>query len=167
MDRLPGGLRLAGLDAVRALFIAGLGIIVRGAAYALRSGTTDPREIPIDAASAISSVLTPFALGAAIGGLATGRVPFGTPRATSSRWLSPPSIFIGALAVAFCAYLAAVYLAADAARRGEADLVAAFRARALGAGPLPASSPSPASSCSTTTPTGSTTSCSTVTARPP
>ena len=119
-----------------ALFVAGLGIIVRGAAYALRSGTTDPREIGrIDAASAISSVLTPFALGAAIGGLATGRVPFGNAKGDLiTSWLNPPSIFIGALAVAFCAYLAAVYLAADAARRGEADLVAAFRARALGAG---------------------------------
>jgi cytochrome d ubiquinol oxidase subunit II len=119
-----------------ALFVAGLGIIVRGASYALRSGTTDPREIGrIDAASAVSSVLTPFALGAAVGGLATGRVPFGNAKGDLiTSWLNPTSIFIGALAVAFCAYLAAVYLAADAARRGEADLVAAFRARALGAG---------------------------------
>jgi cytochrome d ubiquinol oxidase subunit II len=119
-----------------ALFVAGLGIIVRGAAYALRSGTTDPREIGrIDAASAISSVLTPFALGAAIGGLATGRVPFGNAKGDLiTSWLNPTSIFIGALAVAFCAYLAAVYLAADAARRGDAELVADFRMRALGAG---------------------------------
>ena len=119
-----------------ALFIAGLGIIMRGSAYALRSGTTDRREIGrIDAASAISSVLTPFALGAAIGGLATGRVPFGNAQGDLiTSWLNPVSIFIGALAVAFCAYLAAVYLAADAARRGDAELVAAFRARALGAG---------------------------------
>jgi cytochrome d ubiquinol oxidase subunit II len=119
-----------------ALFVAGLGIIVRGAAYALRSGTTDRREIGrIDAASAVSSVLTPFALGAAIGGLATGRVPFGNAKGDLiTSWLNPTSIFIGALAVAFCAYLAAVYLAADAVRRGDADLVAAFRARAMGAG---------------------------------
>jgi cytochrome d ubiquinol oxidase subunit II len=119
-----------------ALFVAGLGIIVRGAAYALRSGTSDPREIGrIDAASAVSSVLTPFALGAAVGGLATGRVPFGNAKGDLiTSWLNPTSIFIGALAVAFCAYLAAVYLSADAARRGDADLVAAFRVRALGAG---------------------------------
>jgi cytochrome bd ubiquinol oxidase subunit II len=119
-----------------ALFVAGLGIIVRGAAYALRSGTSDPREIGrIDAASAVSSVLTPFALGAAVGGLATGRVPFGNAKGDLvTSWLNPTSIFIGALAVAFCAYLAAVYLSADAARRGDADLVAAFRARALAAG---------------------------------
>jgi cytochrome bd ubiquinol oxidase subunit II len=119
-----------------ALFVAGLGIIVRGAAYALRSGTSDPREIGrVDAASAVSSVLTPFALGAAVGGLATGRVPFGNAKGDLiTSWLNPTSIFIGALAVAFCAYLAAVYLSADAVRRGDADLVAAFRARALGAG---------------------------------
>jgi cytochrome d ubiquinol oxidase subunit II len=62
-------------------------------------------------------------------------VPFGNAKGDLiTSWLNPTSIFIGALAVAFCAYLAAVYLAADAARRGEADLVAAFRARALGAG---------------------------------
>ena len=93
-----------------ALFVAGLGIIVRGAAYALRSGTSDPREIGrIDAASAVSSVLTPFALGAAVGGLATGRVPFGNAKGDLiTSWLNPNSIFIGALAVAFCAYLAAV-----------------------------------------------------------
>jgi cytochrome d ubiquinol oxidase subunit II len=121
-----------------ALFVAGLGIIVRGAAYALRSGTDDPREIGrIDAASAISSVLTPFALGAAIGGIASGRVPFGNAKGDLiTSWLNPTSIFIGALAVVFCAYLAAVYLSADAVRRGEVDLVAPFRTRALVAGAL-------------------------------
>ena len=119
-----------------ALFVAGLGIIVRGAAYALRSGTTDRREIGrIDAASAVSSILTPFALGAAIGGIASGRVPVGNATGDLiTSWLNPTSILIGALAVVFCAYLAAVYLSADAVRRGEADLVAPFRVRALVAG---------------------------------
>jgi cytochrome d ubiquinol oxidase subunit II len=121
-----------------ALFVAGLGIIVRGASYALRSGTDDPREIArIDTASAISSVLTPFALGAAIGGLASGRVPFGNAKGDLvTSWLNPTSILIGALAVVFCAYLAAVYLSADAVRRGEPDLAAPFRTRALAAGTL-------------------------------
>ena len=44
------------------------------------------------------------------------------------------SIFIGVLAVSTAAYLAAVYLAADAARAGRPDLCRDFRARALGAG---------------------------------
>jgi cytochrome bd ubiquinol oxidase subunit II len=119
-----------------ALFLAGLGIIVRGAAYALRSGTSDAREIRrIDTASAVSSIVTPFALGAAVGGLASGRVPYGNAKGDLvTSWLNPTSILIGALAVAFCAYLAAVYLCADAIRRDVPELVAPFRARALAAG---------------------------------
>src|SRR5207237_10752928 len=53
-----------------------------------------------------------------------------------SSWLNPPSIFIGVLAVSRGAYLAAVYLAADAARVGHPALERAFRVRALGAGML-------------------------------
>jgi cytochrome d ubiquinol oxidase subunit II len=119
-----------------ALFLAGLGLIVRGAAYALRAGTSNPREIRrIDAASAFSSIVTPFALGAAVGGLASGRVPYGNAAGhLVTSWLNPTSILIGALAVVFSAYLAAIYLAADAVRRDEPDLVEPFRRRALGAG---------------------------------
>jgi cytochrome d ubiquinol oxidase subunit II len=119
-----------------ALFLAGLGIIVRGAAYALRSGTSQASEIRrIDTASAVSSIVTPFALGAAVGGLASGRVPYGNAKGDLiTSWLNPTSILIGTLAVAFCAYLAAVYLCADAVRRGEPDLVPPFRTRALAAG---------------------------------
>jgi cytochrome d ubiquinol oxidase subunit II len=51
-----------------------------------------------------------------------------------SSWLNPTSILIGVLAVATSAYLAAVYLAADAARQGDPELERAFRARALGSG---------------------------------
>jgi cytochrome bd ubiquinol oxidase subunit II len=119
-----------------ALFIAGIGIIVRGFAYALRSGADSPRQIAaIDSASAISSVLTPFALGAAAGGIASGRVPVGNAAGDEwSSWLNPTSITIGVLAVAFSLYLAAVFLAADAVRRDDERLARACRARALGAG---------------------------------
>jgi cytochrome d ubiquinol oxidase subunit II len=51
-----------------------------------------------------------------------------------SSWLNPTSILVGALTVVFSAYLAAVYLAADAARVGEPEMQEAFRTRALGAG---------------------------------
>jgi cytochrome d ubiquinol oxidase subunit II len=119
-----------------ALFIAGLGIILRGASYALRSGTTRRREVrTVDMGFATASLVTPFALGAAAGGIASERVPVGNAAGNLiTSWLNPTSIFIGVLAVAFSAYMAAVYLAADAARLGEVDLVRAFRARALGAG---------------------------------
>jgi cytochrome d ubiquinol oxidase subunit II len=89
----------------------------------------------VDTIFSASSVLTPFALGAAIGAIATDRVPVGNATGPLlSSWLNPTSVFIGALAVAECAYLAAVYLAADAARLGERPLERAFRRRALGAG---------------------------------
>jgi cytochrome d ubiquinol oxidase subunit II len=120
------------------LFIAAVGIILRGATYALRSGTQNRRELEaIDTLFAIASLLTPFALGAAVGGIASERVPVGNAAGDMfSSWLNPTSILIGVLAVATSAYLAAVYLAADAARLGEPELERAFRARALGSGLL-------------------------------
>jgi cytochrome bd ubiquinol oxidase subunit II len=120
------------------LFIAAVGIILRGAAYALRSGASNPRELGvIDTIFSISSILTPFALGTAVGAVASGRVPVGNAAGDIfSSWLNPTSILIGIVAVAASAYLAAVYLAADAALRREPDLEGAFRARALVAGML-------------------------------
>jgi cytochrome d ubiquinol oxidase subunit II len=115
------------------LFIAGIGIILRGTAYALRSGTATAREQRrVEVAVAVSSILTPFALGAVIGGIASLRVPVGNAEGDLlSSWLNPTSVLIGVLAVATAAYLAAVYLAADAVRIGRPDLAAAFRVRAL------------------------------------
>jgi cytochrome bd ubiquinol oxidase subunit II len=118
------------------LFIAVVGIIFRGAAYALRSGASSPRESGVvDTIFSVSSIVTPFALGAAIGGIATNRVPIGHAAGhLFSSWLNPTSVFVGVLAVASCAYLAAVYLAADAARDGHQAIEREFRARALAAG---------------------------------
>ncbi|HEV2980492.1 MAG TPA: cytochrome d ubiquinol oxidase subunit II [Solirubrobacteraceae bacterium] len=115
------------------LFIAALGIICRGAAYAFRAGATSARESGlIDTMFSLSSILTPFALGAAIGGIATDRVPVGNAAGNLfTSWLNPTSILIGVLAVTTSAYLAAVYLAADAARDGSHELELAFRTRAL------------------------------------
>jgi cytochrome d ubiquinol oxidase subunit II len=113
-----------------ALFIAGLGIIFRGASYALRAGTDDPKTV--DMVFALSSILTPFALGAAVGGIASMRVPVGNAAGDLfSSWLNPTSILVGLLAVAFSGYLAAVYLAADSRRLGDAELEDYFRGRAL------------------------------------
>jgi cytochrome d ubiquinol oxidase subunit II len=118
------------------LFIAAVGIIFRGLAYALRTGAAGRRELgPIDTVFSISSVLTPFALGAAIGGIASGRVPVGNAAGSQfSSWLNPTSILIGVLAVVSAAYLAAVFLCADATRLDDKELEEQFRRRALGAG---------------------------------
>jgi cytochrome d ubiquinol oxidase subunit II len=120
------------------LFIAAVGIILRGAAYALRAGGATRGELrAIDTVFSLSSLLTPFALGAAVGGIASRRVPLGNAAGhLFSSWLNPTSALIGGLAVLTAAYLAAVYLAADAVRAGEPTLARAFRARALVSGLL-------------------------------
>lgn len=118
------------------LFIAAVGIIFRGTAYALRAGASTKRELSaIDTAFALSSILTPFALGAVIGGIASLRVPVGNAAGDPwTSWLNPTSILIGLLAVVTAAYLAAVFLCADAARLGDPELERKFRTRALTAG---------------------------------
>jgi len=118
------------------LFIAAVGIILRGTAYALRSAARSDREATrIDLAFAMSSILTPFALGTMVGAIASGRVPVGNATGDLWRsWLNPTAIFIGVLAVAAGAYMAAVFLAADARRIGREDLAQSYRRRALTAG---------------------------------
>ena len=68
-----------------------------------------------------------------IGGIASGRVPVGNAEGDLvTSWLNPTSIALGGIAIATSAYLAAVYLAADAVRVGKPELEDAFRRRALG-----------------------------------
>jgi cytochrome d ubiquinol oxidase subunit II len=117
-------------------FVAGIGIVLRGGAYAIREADAGSRwQRPLDMTFGISSILTPFALGTMIGAIASGRVAVGNGSgAHVSAWLNPTSIEIGLLAVATAAYTAAVFLSGDAARHGETELAERFRARALGAG---------------------------------
>ena len=120
------------------LLIAAIGIIFRGAAYALR-GVADSSRAARWAENlfAVSSVITPFALGTVVGAIAVGRVPAGNAAGNLvTSWLSPAPVLVGALAVVFSGYLAAVFLAADSLRYGENSLAAAFRRRALVAGVL-------------------------------
>ena len=119
------------------LFVAAVGIILRGTAYALRSGAPQDRET--EGATGFvfgaSSILTPLALGAAVGAIASGRVPVGNAEGDLvTSWLNATSLLIGALAVATAGYLAAVYLAGDAVREGKPELARAFRVRALAMG---------------------------------
>jgi cytochrome d ubiquinol oxidase subunit II len=117
------------------LFVAAVGIIFRGTTYALRYVTSADELGTIGALFSISSILTPFALGTAVGGIASRRVPVGNAAGDLvSSWANLTSVAIGVLAVAFGAYMAAVFLSGDAARRGEPELEEAFRRRALGSG---------------------------------
>jgi cytochrome bd ubiquinol oxidase subunit II len=118
------------------LFIAAVGIILRGTAYALRAGAARARELhTLDAVFGVASILTPFALGTVVGAIAAGRVPVGNAAGGIwSSWTGVVPLTIGVLAVAVGAYLAAVFLAADAVRRDAPELERAFRTRALAAG---------------------------------
>jgi cytochrome d ubiquinol oxidase subunit II len=89
----------------------------------------------VDTLTAVGSVLAPFALAAAAGAIASQRVPVGNAAGDLwSSWLNPTSIMAGVLALLSSAYLAAVYLAADARREGDDEMAAIFRVRALVAG---------------------------------
>lgn len=118
------------------LLLALLGIVLRGSAYAFRleAGTVSQQRF-FGAIFAVSSIVAPFFFGAAIGAVASGRVPVGNAAGELiGSWATPTSTLIGLLAIGTGAYLAAVYLAADAARSDSPDLVERFRLRALAAG---------------------------------
>ncbi|MFI8363669.1 cytochrome d ubiquinol oxidase subunit II [Streptomyces sp. NPDC085612] len=115
------------------LALAAVGIVLRGAGFALRKPTRRLAGRRVyGAVFAISSLLTPFFLGAAAGGIASGRVGPGI-EPTAHAWYNPTSVFFGLLAVVGTALLGAVFLAADAVRYEAPDLHAYFRRRALAA----------------------------------
>ena len=118
------------------LTLAALGIIARGAAFAFRKASDQLEQQRLfGAAFALSSVLTPLFLGAAAGGIASGRVPLGLAAGDLlTSWYNPTSVLGGTLAVGIAAYLAATYLCADALREGQHQLADAFRRRALATG---------------------------------
>ena len=118
------------------LTIAALGIITRGSAFAFRKTVVACwQRRTLGTAFALSSIITPFFLGTCAGAVASGRVPPGVGTGSPvSSWWNPVSVMSGLLAVVVCAYLAAVYLTAEARRTGDAVLVCQFRNRALGAG---------------------------------
>jgi cytochrome d ubiquinol oxidase subunit II len=120
------------------LTLAAFGMIARGAAFAFRKAiTTLGMRRFLGGAFALSSLATPYFLGAVVGGVASGRVPAGIAAGdVVTSWINPTSVLGGVLAVLVCAYLAAVFLCGDARREGAEDLADQFRARALGTATL-------------------------------
>ncbi len=118
------------------LTLAAFGIILRGSGFAFRKHTSQlAGQRAFGATFALSSVITPFFLGTALGAIASGRVPAGNAAGDPwSSWLNPTSVLVGGLAIATGAFVAAVFLVAAARRRGDADLEDYFRRRALGMG---------------------------------
>jgi cytochrome d ubiquinol oxidase subunit II len=118
-------------------FILGLaGIVVRGAFFAFRHEAQE--NIPQRAYEVFgrvfggASAITPIFFGMAAGAIASGaiRLENGIP-ATGyvQSWLSPFPIIVGLLALAICAYLAAVYLTMEPG--ADEQLQEDFRLRGL------------------------------------
>jgi cytochrome d ubiquinol oxidase subunit II len=118
------------------LTLAAFGIILRGSGFAFRKYTRRlSGRRAFGATFALSSVITPFFLGTALGAIASGRVPAGNAAGDPwSSWINPTSALVGCLAVATGAYVAAVFLVASARRRDDPGLERYFRSRALAIG---------------------------------
>src|SRR5450432_500453 len=118
------------------LTLAAFGIILRGSGFVFRKYTRRlARRRAFGATFALSSVITPFFLGTALGGIASGRVPAGNAAGDPwTSWLNPTSLLVDCLAVATGAFVAAVFLVAAARRQGDPDLEHYFRRRALTVG---------------------------------
>ena len=112
-----------------------LGVILRGAGFAFRAHDEGaPREQRFfGIVFSVSSLVTPFALGAAAGVVAAGDLKPAGDTWQMVPWdvvLKPFPIATGLLAVCICAYTAATFLTAQT----EGALQADFRRRALVAG---------------------------------
>lgn len=104
------------------LSLAALGIVVRGSAFVFAKAL--PQSGWYAWAFGVSSLLTPYCMGAVAGAIAAG----------GAGWLSPSSTYAGLLCTGLCGYLAAVYLTADARRLAGPDVTERFRRGALAAG---------------------------------
>jgi cytochrome d ubiquinol oxidase subunit II len=117
------------------LWLAAFGIVLRGSGFAFR------KEVEalgwqrlFGFGFAFSSLIVPFFMGTVIGAIASGRVPASLAHTDLAVWTGPTSLLIGALFVAVCGYLAAVFLTREASRRSDDRLRRYFARRAAAAG---------------------------------
>jgi cytochrome d ubiquinol oxidase subunit II len=128
----PGTFAAAMTTLIVPMFLALLGIVLRGASFAFRkySATLGQARL-FGVMFAGSSLITPFFLGTVAGAIASGRVPAEGGGDVWGSWLNPTSLFGGAIAVGTCCFLAGAFLTADAARAGHSALAEQLRRRTL------------------------------------
>src|SRR5207245_1856768 len=112
-----------------------VGITLRGAAFVFRGPQVAVPKVKVwGTVFGVASVITPVLLGMCLGAVSSGSIrvlPGGAVRVEGPEpWLTPVAVTMGALALALCAYLAAVYLTNET----EGALREDFRARGLLAG---------------------------------
>jgi cytochrome d ubiquinol oxidase subunit II len=125
--------------------LALLGIVLRGAAfiyryYSVRSKGRFARSW--GRVFSVSSLLTPFFLGASAAAVASGKLLPSNGIADATyivSWISPFALTIGAMAVTLCATIAAVYLTVEARdTEHDKELAESYRWKALIAGAITA-----------------------------
>lgn len=116
------------------LFLSLLGIVARGAAFALRHYSD--RDTGLNAAAmrafSVASLLTPFMFGATVGALTGGHVELDGTHVTSGAfagWLTPFALVCGLIGLLVCAFVAAAFMVP----RTEGALRTDFRRRAIAA----------------------------------
>jgi cytochrome d ubiquinol oxidase subunit II len=116
-----------------------VGVVFRGSAFTFRAydDRNDRRQQRWGLLFSLASVAAPILLGVLAGTVASGEIHVVAGVVTSgyvAPWLAPFPIFVGLFALALFAYLAAVFLTAEADAEGAAELTSDFRQRALIAG---------------------------------
>lgn len=117
------------------LTLALVGIVLRGSAFVFRAHAAQAAGAQryLGNIFGAASVVTPVLLGMCVGALGSGAIRVQNDKVNPdyvSPWLSPFPIMIGLLALALCAFLAAVYLTCETQGALRED----FRKRALWAG---------------------------------
>ncbi len=119
------------------LLLALVGIVLRGSAFVFRAYGMQPdaKRERWGRVFAWASTLTPVFLGMVLAGLSSGAIELddrGYPTTGFfAGWTTWFALAVGLFALALFALLAAVYLAAEADARAEAELCTDFRRRAL------------------------------------
>jgi cytochrome d ubiquinol oxidase subunit II len=107
------------------------GVVLRGAALVFRK--YDSRRPDVQASWSrvfgAGSVLAPAMLGVSVGTIASGQIRADAAHEAAWAWLAPFPLAVGALTVAICTYLAAVYL--TVATWEDTTLQEDFRVRGL------------------------------------
>ncbi len=115
------------------LWLAGLGIVLRGAGFAYRKFTPSLRWARVTGfVFAASSLMTPFFMGVVVGAVVSGRIEVGDGDVGYlAPWFTVTSLLGGVLAVLTCTFLAGTFLAAKAEQLGSTRLAATLARRSL------------------------------------
>lgn len=135
----PRGYSVLGIALFAPFHLALLGIMLRGASFVFRSHQSRQEHAAGETSAwgivfGVASTISPILLGTAFGVVTEGDILLGERRevllSRPAPWLSPYCVTNGLLALATCAYLAAVYLTNETGGELRED----FRRRAIFAG---------------------------------